>query len=105
MTPNVRFATALIGIFLISAAATSAALYRKLQRQSCGLRMDQARTIVIEDLRRRGLSEGSLLPVGAVGYCRLGYRYDDGVNTLDDMVSSDWIHGVSLSSEPRLAQR
>ncbi|TXH72244.1 MAG: hypothetical protein E6Q88_06535 [Lysobacteraceae bacterium] len=105
MTSNARFAAMLIGLFLVSAGATSAVLYRKLQRQDCGLRVEQARTIVVEDLRRHGLSEGASRMVETNGACRHGYRYDDGVNTFDDMVSGDWIRGVRQSSQPGLAQR
>ncbi len=92
MKRNARFQWTLLAVFLVSAATSSVVLYRELQRQDCGLQSRQARAMVIEDLRARGLSVGALIEQDA-GPCRYTFAHGDDARYA---VGNDWLHGVTV---------
>ncbi|MFZ5636804.1 MAG: hypothetical protein ACOY82_09525 [Pseudomonadota bacterium] len=82
----------LVAIFLVSSAASSVVLYRQLQRQDCGLQARQARAMVVEDLRERGLPVQDLVGTDA-GPCRYTFAYGDEARYA---VGNDWLRGVTV---------
>ncbi len=101
MKRNARFQWSLLAVFLVSATASSAVLYRELQRQDCGLHRRQARTMVVEDLRARGLPVGTLVEQDA-GPCRYTFAHGDDARYA---VGNDWLRGVTVVRLERRNER
>ena len=95
------FVAMLCGLFLATAAFTSWTLYRETLRQDCGLVETQARAMVIEDLRARGLPAHGLDPDAEAGLCRFDYRYAGDGLAIDYAVRADWRQGVTLAHRDR----
>lgn len=91
------FVAMLCGLFFATAGITSWTLYRETLRQDCGLVETQARAMVIEDLRARGLPAHGLDPAAEAGPCRFDYRYAGDGLAIDYAVHADWRQGVTLA--------
>lgn len=89
------------GLFFATAGVTSWMLYRETLRQDCGLVETQARAMVIEDLRARGLPAHGLDPDADAGLCRFDYRYAGDGLAIDYAVRADWRQGVTLAHRDR----
>ncbi len=97
MNVDLRFATAVCAVFLASAAISSWVLHRGLLRQDCGLQPAQARAMVVEDLRDRGLPVRALTDADAGDPCRYVFRYAGDGDPVEYAVANDWRRGVVLS--------
>lgn len=102
---NLRIAVILVAVFLSTAAVTSWALYRDLLHKDCGLRFDQAKIMVIEDLRERGLPERPLRASPRTASCRYDFRYDHAGARIDYAVHGDWVDGAVLIFRDRTNSR
>jgi hypothetical protein len=91
----------LIAIFLVTSTASSVVLYRRLQRQDCGLQALQARAMVVEDLRERGLPVRDLVGTDA-GPCRYTFAYGEETRYA---VGNDWLRGVTVVRLERRGHR
>jgi hypothetical protein len=97
MNVDLRFATAVCAVFLASAAVSTWVLHRGLLRRDCGLQPAQARAMVVEDLRDRGLPVRALAPAPAEDPCRYEFRYAGDGRPVEYAVIHHWRRGVVLA--------
>jgi hypothetical protein len=74
-------------------------LHRGLLRQDCGLQQAQARAMVVEDLRDRGLPVRALTAAEAGDPCRYVFRYAGDGDPVEYAVANDWRRGVVLARD------
>jgi hypothetical protein len=99
MNVDIRFSIAVCAVFLVSAAVSSWVLHRGLLRQDCGLQPAQARAMVVEDLRDRGLPVRALTAADAGDPCRYVFRYAGDGDPVEYAVANDWRRGVVLARQ------
>lgn len=105
MSIDIRFPVAVFAVFLASAAVSSLALHRGLLRQDCGLQPTQARAMVVEDLRERGLPVRALTAAEADDPCRYVFRYAGDGDPVHYAVANDWRRGVVLARHTQAGAR